>query len=408
MIKDLEKITDKKEIERGGIPLCYDDEAVYLDNRYGHTLVIGATGSGKTQTVTLPKIYTSIYAGENIIIDDQKGEVYERVEKDLKENNYKLYKIDFSNFNGNKWNALKLAYSLYKNNNIDDSVMIIEKVAYYIFTDNKNDTSDPFWINTVKQLFTGTILYIMEKEDKIPTIKEVYDCATNITIEDFNKLNNSSPAKSFLKVTINAPTETKGSIYSVFNSKLMAFSYVNRINSFLEESDFELEDLLNDKVALFIIDAHNKPYYSNLVELFVEELCYICNVKNNNKRINIILDDFNDYIPINDFGRLLSSTRSINVEFTILASSLHPLSLAYGEISLEHIISQFVRIIYLYANDDYTLEKISSMCGNKSKDEKLLSTTELKLIKTFDAVVFKTRHLPFKTTLLPFYKYPKE
>ena len=408
MIKDLEKITNKKEIERGGIPLCYDDEAVYLDNRYGHTLVVGSTGSGKTQTVTLPKVYTSIYAGENIIIDDQKGEVYERVEKDLKDNNYKLYKIDFSNFDGNKWNALKLAYDLYKDNNIDDSVMIIEKVAYYIFTDNKNDTSDPFWINTVKQLFTGTVLYLMEKEDKIPTIKEVYDCATNISIEDFNKLSGKSPAKPFLKVTVNAPTETKGSIYSVFNSKLMAFSYVNRINSFLEESDFELEDLLNDKVALFIIDAHNKPYYSNLVELFIEELCYVCNVKNNQNRINIILDDFNDYIPISDFGRLLASTRSIYVEFTLLASSLHPLSITYGEISLEHILSQFVRIIYLYANDDYTLEKISNMCGNKSKDEKLLSTTELKLIKTFEAVVFKTRHLPFKTKLLPFYEYPKE
>ena len=118
MTKDLEKITDKKEIERGGIPLCYDDKAVYLDNRYGHTLVVGSTGSGKTQTVTLPKVYTSIYAGENIIIDDQKGEVYERVEKDLKDNNYKLYKIDFSNFDGNKWNALKLAYDLYKDNNI--------------------------------------------------------------------------------------------------------------------------------------------------------------------------------------------------------------------------------------------------------------------------------------------------
>ena len=248
----------------------------------------------------------------------------------------------------------------------------------------------------------------MEKENKIPTIKEVCDYASNITTDDFNKLTNSSPAKSFLRVTMTAPTDTKGSIYSVFNSKLMSFSYKNRINTILDEPDFELEDLLNDKVALFIIDAHNKPYYSNLVELFIEELCYTCNVINNKKRINILLDDFNDYIPINDFGRLLANTRSINVEFTIVASSLHPLSIAYGEISLEHILSQFVRIIYLYANDDYTLEKISNMCGNKSKDEKLLSTTELKLIKPFEAVVFKTRLLPFKTKLLPFFEYPKE
>ena len=37
-------------------------------------------------------------------------------ENDLKENNYKIIKFDFDEFKGNKWNPLKLAFDLYKDN----------------------------------------------------------------------------------------------------------------------------------------------------------------------------------------------------------------------------------------------------------------------------------------------------
>ena len=73
--------------------------------------------------------------------------------------------------------------------------------------------------------------------------------------------------------------------------------------------------------------------------------------------------------------------------------------------TLEHIIACFSKVIYLYANDEYTLEYVSNMCGNKNVDEKLITPTELKLLKTFECIILKSRHLPFKSKLLPFYQY---
>ena len=47
------------------------------------------------------------------------------------------------------------------------------------------------------------------------------------------------------------------------------------------------------------------------------------------------------------------------------------------------------------------------MCGNVNDKECLISITELKLFKHFEALVLKSRLLPFKTKLLPFYEYPR-
>ena len=406
--KELDKVSSKKDIKKGGIPLCYDDNAIYIDSTYGHSLVIGSTGSGKTQSISLPKLWTSIIAGENIIVDDVKGEMLEILKNDLTEKGYKVLKIDFINYDGNKWNPLKLAYDLYKENNIDDAVMILEKNAYYIFEDSSDENSDPFWINATKQLFCGLALYIMEKEDRAPSIYDIANYTSKVDEETFNKLDENSASKVLLKMVMMAPKDTKGSIYAVFNNKIMCYAIKNKTIEILSDNDFQLEDLLKEKTALFIVDNHKRQYITNLISLFIEELVYICEKHKNKKKINVLIDDFNDFDAVENFGKLLGDSRSLCIEYTILTSSFHKMLKIYGEISLEHIISQFNKIIYLFACDEYTLGYISNMCGNKSTNEKLISTTELKLLNRFEAVVLKSRHLPFKTKFLPFYVYSKK
>ena len=401
--QELDIVSSKDNIKKGGIPLYYEDNNLYIDSTNGHNLIIGSTGSGKTQSVSLPKLWTSIMAGENIIVDDIKGEVYDNLKDYLSEKGYKVFKFDFINYEGNKWNPLKLVFELYKNNNIDDAVMILEKIAYYVLKDSSNDNSDPFWFNSVVQLFCGISLYIMEREDRLPTIYDIANYTSKIDMDIFNSLDENSPARIFLKMVMTAPTDTKGSIYAVFNNLIMCYAYKNRTTEFISDTDFELEELLNEKIALFIIDGHKKQYITNLISLFIEEFIYI--KKDNKERINILIDDFNDYIAIDNFGKLLADSRSVYIEFTILTSSFHKMLEIYGETALEHIISQFNKIIYLFASDEYTLDYISNMCGNKSTNEKLISGTELKLLNQFEVVILKNRHLPFKTKLLPFYKY---
>lgn len=163
-IKDaLKKIEVNKEVSTAGVPIEYDDnKTVYIPNRDGHTLVIGAPGSGKTQATILPEIKLSLLAGESIIVNDIKGEIYNKTANNFKERGYKIYVIDFDDTKlGNNWNPLTLAYQSYKENELDRATTMLEELGYYLFTDLK-EMSDPFWTNSVIDYFTGLALYLFE------------------------------------------------------------------------------------------------------------------------------------------------------------------------------------------------------------------------------------------------------
>ena len=52
----------------GGVPVIYDDQNAYIDDSNMHTLVIGATGSGKTAGVINPTMKMLMKAKESIIL----------------------------------------------------------------------------------------------------------------------------------------------------------------------------------------------------------------------------------------------------------------------------------------------------------------------------------------------------
>ena len=49
-----------------------------------HSLTVGATRSGKTRCLVLQTIDNTALAGENMILSDPKGELYEYTSKNLK------------------------------------------------------------------------------------------------------------------------------------------------------------------------------------------------------------------------------------------------------------------------------------------------------------------------------------
>ena len=76
------------DLNESGTPIMYDDKNLYLLKRNFHTLVIGSTGSGKTQSIVLPQIKLSMKAGESLVVSDPKGELYKNtadaLEKDIR------------------------------------------------------------------------------------------------------------------------------------------------------------------------------------------------------------------------------------------------------------------------------------------------------------------------------------
>jgi len=413
MKSTLKKIDVKKEITETGTPIAYEGNDLYLSNKGAHSLIIGATGSGKTQTTILPITKLSMLAGESIIINDVKGEIYNLTAANFKEKGYEVIVLNFDNPSlGNSWNPLILGYEFYQSNQHDKAISLIEDLGYYLFTDTK-ETGDPFWTNSTIDFFTGLILYLFEnaKKEEI-NLNSVYNLANNLTeekkIKDFlNKLDKNSIIYYNLSGTLTSPPETRGGILSTFNQKIKKYIGLNNLSEMLSISNFDLKTIPNKKTAIFIIDGIT-TFGNVLIPLFISQMIVAVDIFGDKKRnLNIVLDEFDSMLPIKNFAKIINYSRSINIRFAVVIRGYMDLINIYGKESTEIIKTCFPIIIYLLSSDIYTLEEISKMCGNCENNKQikpLITIEELKVMKTFEAIVLMPRMMPYKTKLLPDYK----
>jgi len=125
-------------IDHAGIAIISDGKYMWVDDGEAHNVVMGATGSGKTQIVAFPMIKLLAKAGESMIMTDPKGELYENTAEMLREKGYNIVVLNFRDpQNGNAWNPMNLPYKLYKEGNMDKAVELLDDLALNILYDEK-------------------------------------------------------------------------------------------------------------------------------------------------------------------------------------------------------------------------------------------------------------------------------
>ena len=80
----------------------------------------------------------------------------------------------------------------------------------------------------------------------------------------------------------------------------------------------------------------------------------------------------------------------------------------YGEKETEIIRMSFGNLIYLMANDIETLRYVSRLCGRLDESSMLITEEELKVLKTFEAIILANRMYPIRTKLIADFNLPKE
>lgn len=404
--KSLTPLNEKTKNEKSGVPMMYEENTIYTDTSERHSLIIATSGAGKTQSIILPQIKSAIKAEESIIINDMKGELFTHLNNFLNENGYKTININFNDpLSGNSYNPLTLPQKLYKSNK-DKCIELLENIGYYFFSE-RSENNDPFWEKSTCNLFTGLALYLFETKENV-SLQDIIKLAMDLNNENIlSKLDKYSATYIYLSGILNAPAETKGSILSVFFQKLNLYICREDLSKLLSASDFNLEDIINHKIALFITNS-GKSHIQNLISLLIQQIYETIDFLSiNKKRINIILDEFESLYPIKDFSTILTFSRKLNIRFTLSVKSLLELKNNYGIENSELIKLNIGNMIYLYSQDIETLEKISKLCGRKLENDKevaLITPEELKLMKPFEAIILVPRMLPIRTKLLPDYK----
>ncbi len=419
---------DSDTTDAAGVVLLMNKKEWYVDNSENHTLVVGATASGKTTSVVDPLVTSLAKKGESMVLTDPKGEIYKNHAAMLKEKGYNVIVLNFRDpIKGSSWNPLTLPYQLYKEGNVDKATELLEDVSNNILKE-KNSNADPFWQNSAADYFSGCVLGLFEdgKEEEV-NINSIYIMttqgeerfATSTYIKEYFSMKgeNSTPYV-YASNVINAPKDTQGGQLSTFRQKIRIFAAQKNLSEMLSFTDFDMRSIGKQKSAVFIVIHDEKTTYHGLATIFIKQL-YETLIDEAYKqpggrlkyRTNFILDEFANMPPLKDVTSMVTAARSRDIRFTFIIQNFAQLNDVYGENDAQTIRSNCGNLIYLLTTELKALEEISKLCGVKKPKDKdkglaekpLVTVTDLQKMKMNEVIILKARMNPFKTKLVPSY-----
>ena len=430
MKKTLKEVDPKAySADAAGLVVINDGRKMWVDNGEMHNLIVGATGSGKTQIVVFPLVQSLAKHEESMIITDPKGEIYEQTAEMLRERGYNIVVLNFRDpQRGNAWNPMTLPYNLYKEGNMDKAIELLDDLALNILYEEKSGNADPFWEKSGADYFSGLSLGLFEDgtENQI-NLNSINLMATigeerfggpnsNYIKEYFNGKDPSKPAYINASGTVYAPEETKGGILSTFKQKIKIFSARENLSEMLSYSDFDMKDIGRKKTAVFMIIQDEKKTLHPLATIFIKQ-CYetLIDVAQESGgklpyRTNFILDEFANMPPLKDVTTMVTAARSRLIRFNFIIQNYAQLTQVYGKENAETIKGN-CNIMYLISNELSALEEISKMCGEVKSKEKdktastpLVTVSDLQRLSQFEMITLRLRMMPFKTKLVPNFK----
>ena len=416
--------------DAAGIVVINEGHRMWVDNGEAHNIVIGATGSGKTQAVVFPMVQSLAKRGESMIITDPKGEIYINTATMLKERGYNIVVLNFRNpQNGNAWNPMALPYNLYKEGNSDKAIELLDDLALNILYEEKSGNADPFWEKSAADYFTGLALGLFEdaSEEQINLNsinlmsslgEERFGGPNNNYIKEyFNSKDPSRPAYVNASGTVYSAEDTKQGVLSTFKQKIKLFSSRDNLSEMLSHSDFDMKEIGRKRTAVFMIVQDEKKTLHPLATIFIkqvyETLIDVAQESDGGKlpyRTNFILDEFANMPPLKDVTTMVTAARSRLIRFTFIIQNYAQLTQVYGKENAETIKGN-CNIMYLISSELSALEEISKLCGEKKSKEKdktastpLVTVSDLQRLEQYETISLRLRTMPFKTKLIPNYK----
>ena len=415
--------------DAAGLVVMNDGKTLWVDDGEAHNIVIGATGSGKTQAVVFPLVQCLAKKGESMIITDPKGEIYEQTGTMLRERGYNIILLNFrSPQNGNGWNPMALPYKLYQEGNTDKAIELLEDLALNILYEEKNGNADPFWEKSAADYFTGLALGLFEDatEDEVNLNsmnlmsslgEERFGGPNNNYIKEyFNAKDPSRPAYVNASGTVFSAEDTKQGVLSTFKQKVKLFASRDNLSEMLSKSDFDMHDIGREKTAVFMIVQDEKKTLHPLATIFIKQ-CYetLIDVAQQSGgklpyRTNFILDEFANMPPLKDVTTMVTAARSRLIRFTFIIQNYAQLTQVYGKENAETIKGN-CNITYLISSELQALEELSKLCGEVKSKEKdktastpLVTVSDLQRLQQYETISLRLRTMPFKTKLVPNWK----
>lgn len=372
-------------INKGGILFGSDKDKFYVNGADTHTLIIGATRSGKSRCIVLPTIGILGLCKESMVVADPKGELHQYTYPYLERLGYNVFVLDFKNpERSDNYNFLQEVIDSVNNNDIPRAQRkAMEITEALVGSDMSNEK---VWSEGEKAILAACILAVVydnKHEPKYQNLTNVYYFINNMCemsdnpplkkyIDDIQKRNPNHPALALISSTKVAPSRTQGSFNISALATLRLFSDINVYN-ITRKNSFKISDLGDRPTALFIILPDNNTTYYSVASLMVDQiynkLTEIADLRGGRlkNRVNFMLDEFGNFAVIPDFTAKLTVGGGRGIRFNLFVQSTAQIEgdgkkIRYGREGARTIMGNCQYWIYLSSDYD-TREHISKSIG---------------------------------------------
>lgn len=287
------------------------EDIYYIDDDL-HSLTVGATRSGKTRSLVLQTIINTGLAGENMILSDPKGELFEYTSKTLERLGYKVYTLDFKTpLKSSKYNFLQPVIEAFSNKDIPKAVNYCSDIVESLV--GKVGNREAIWVNGEKSVIKAGIMSVVlgnEKHKEYQNLPNTYHFISKMCAEQSDKtmlmdtyldtLPDSHPAVSSFAAARIAPSKTRASFFTSALATLSIFMD-DYVASMISESEIDLNKFNEERSVLYMILPDEKTTFYGLCSLFVNQvytkLVELADSKGGRLKIrtNFILDEFRQF-----------------------------------------------------------------------------------------------------------------
>ena len=429
-----------------------------VDDADIHTLMIGASGVGKTANFLYPNIEYCCAAGMSFATTDSKGDLYRNTATIAeKYYGYKISVIDLRNpTRSSGYNMLYLVnkyMDMYKAENkleykakSEKFAKITAKTIISAGGDVSSMGQNAFFYEAAEGLLTAVILLIAEfcpseKRHIISVFKLIQDLLAPSEVKGvsrfkllMDKLPSDHKARWFSGAALNSSDQAMASVMSTTLSRLNSFidSELEQILCF--DTSIDVEEFCNSKSAIYLVlpeeDATTKHFLISLIfQQLYREILTVADEKGGtlDKRVMFYMDEIGTLLKVDGLEMIFSASRSRKVSIVAIIQSFAQFEKTYGKEGAEIIVDNCQCTLFgSFAPNSKTAEAMSQNLGKQTvlsgsvsrsigKDgnsrslqmieRPLMTVDELKSMPKGHFIVMKTGCHPMKTRLKLFFKW---
>ena len=341
--------------------------------------VCGASGTGKSRSVSRNLIFQAARRGESIIVTDPKSELYESMSRYLRDCGYEVRVFNLVQMkHSDSWNCL---------DEVGSSELMAHTLADVILKNTSGEQRDPFWYNAELNLLKALILYVaLELPPEQRNLGTVYDLlcseserSLSVIMDGIRKEHTNgftgevlppSPAAAPFAIFKQSSETVRTSVIIGLGSKLQVMQS-NEVRDITSYHEIDLELPGKKKCAYFCVVSDQDSTFDFLSSLFFSFLFIrliryadnYCEGGVLDPKVKFILDEFPNCCLIPDFTKKCSTIRSRGCSVAVFFQNVGQMKNRYPDDQWQEILGACDSTIFLGCTDILTAEYISDRVG---------------------------------------------